>query len=121
MPQPPNLEHLLERLRRQAADEGAEEALPAPSTAMPEQELTCTGRVADLDTVQLQHAQAAHSRRLAERARHALHRHALGRYGECEGCGEAIEPARLEADPAATTCTACAREAERRMRRGRAH
>ena len=26
-------------------------------------------------------------------------------YGKCEVCGEAIEAARLEADPTATTCT----------------
>ena len=27
------------------------------------------------------------------------------KYGKCEVCGEAIEAARLEANPAATTCT----------------
>lgn len=36
----------------------------------------------------------------------ALLRIEKGVYGKCEVCGEKIEEARLEADPAATTCTA---------------
>lgn len=35
----------------------------------------------------------------------ALLRIEKGTYGKCEVCGEKIEEARLEADPAATTCT----------------
>jgi DnaK suppressor protein len=35
----------------------------------------------------------------------ALERIEKKTYGTCEVCGEAIEEARLEADPAATTCT----------------
>ncbi|TSA43804.1 hypothetical protein D4R49_02115 [bacterium] len=34
----------------------------------------------------------------------ALERMKKGVYGKCEVCGEKIEVARLEADPAATTC-----------------
>jgi len=34
----------------------------------------------------------------------ALVRIGRGTYGKCEVCGEKIEEARLEADPAATTC-----------------
>lgn len=34
----------------------------------------------------------------------ALSRIEKGTYGKCEVCGEKIEEARLEADPAATTC-----------------
>lgn len=34
----------------------------------------------------------------------ALHRIELKTYGKCEECGKVIEEARLEADPAATTC-----------------
>ncbi|WP_204310296.1 TraR/DksA C4-type zinc finger protein [Enterobacter cloacae] len=33
---------------------------------------------------------------------------AEGRYGYCERCGEAIEPARLAALPAAEYCLRCA-------------
>jgi DnaK suppressor protein len=35
-------------------------------------------------------------------------RAAAGRYGVCEGCGERIAQARLEARPVARTCIACA-------------
>jgi RNA polymerase-binding transcription factor DksA len=31
-----------------------------------------------------------------------------GSYGQCQRCGEAIEPARLQALPAAEFCLACA-------------
>jgi RNA polymerase-binding transcription factor DksA len=31
-----------------------------------------------------------------------------GTYGDCEGCGQAINPARLEAKPAARLCMECA-------------
>jgi len=36
----------------------------------------------------------------------ALDRIEKGSYGKCSVCGEEIEPARLDADPAATTCVA---------------
>lgn len=38
----------------------------------------------------------------------ALARIALGSYGECAVCGEAIPAARLEAQPTAVTCIGCA-------------
>jgi RNA polymerase-binding transcription factor DksA len=38
----------------------------------------------------------------------ALERVEAGSYGVCEGCGEPIAPARLEARPAARTCISCA-------------
>jgi len=31
-----------------------------------------------------------------------------GTYGDCEGCGQPIDPARLEAKPAARLCMVCA-------------
>jgi DnaK suppressor protein len=39
---------------------------------------------------------------------HALARIDSGDYGTCEGCGEPIDPARLEAVPAAHYCISCA-------------
>jgi len=39
---------------------------------------------------------------------HALQRLDAGTYGVCEGCGEAIAPARLEAIPEAARCVGCA-------------
>ena len=41
-----------------------------------------------------------------------------GTYGACDGCGEAIVPARLQAMPDALLCLVCA-SAERRVRPGR--
>jgi RNA polymerase-binding transcription factor DksA len=37
----------------------------------------------------------------------ALARIEAGTYGVCTQCGEAIEPARLDANPAAETCISC--------------
>ena len=39
---------------------------------------------------------------------HALAKFDAGTYGQCEGCGQAIAPARLEAMPAARVCMNCA-------------
>ncbi|MFN2506855.1 MAG: TraR/DksA family transcriptional regulator [Acidimicrobiales bacterium] len=39
---------------------------------------------------------------------HALGKLDAGTYGVCEGCGENISPARLEAMPATSLCIACA-------------
>ena len=39
---------------------------------------------------------------------HALAKIQDGNYGECEGCGQPIAPARLEAKPAARYCIDCA-------------
>ncbi|MGW6841218.1 TraR/DksA family transcriptional regulator [Streptomyces sp. NPDC054958] len=43
----------------------------------------------------------------------ALERLEQGLYGQCEDCGEAIRPERLEIRPAATTCVRCASEPRR--------
>jgi len=43
----------------------------------------------------------------------ALRRLHEGHYGICERCGDAIEPARLNALPEATTCRACQEALER--------
>ena len=50
----------------------------------------------------------AHARRRVDDLRSALERSTSGAYGRCEGCGEPIGAARLEARPAARTCIACA-------------
>ena len=44
----------------------------------------------------------------AQHVRSALARIAAGTYGTCTNCGEAIARARLEAQPTATACIACA-------------
>jgi len=69
------------------------------------------GRLSRQDSLQVQAmAKAANARRFAELRRidAALHRLDEGEYGWCVECGEAIEPKRLEIDPAAPRCRACA-------------
>ncbi len=38
---------------------------------------------------------------------HALHKFEEGTYGLCDGCGQPIDPARLEALPQANLCMGC--------------
>jgi RNA polymerase-binding transcription factor DksA len=42
----------------------------------------------------------------------ALKRQAEGRYGRCDGCGQAIDPERLRVRPQATLCIECQRRQE---------
>src|SRR5690606_25907738 len=70
------------------------------------------GRLSRVDGMQHQAMpQAAERNRVVElrRIEEALARVGHGEYGECVLCGEAIADARLELDPAATSCIACAR------------
>jgi len=69
------------------------------------------GRLSRQDSLQVQAmAKAADARRAGELRRidAALQRLAEGEYGYCVECGEAIEPKRLEIDPAAPRCRDCA-------------
>ena len=53
-------------------------------------------------------ALAASLRETLDEVEHALGKLDTGTYGVCEGCGERINPARLEAKPAARLCMDCA-------------
>lgn len=69
------------------------------------------GRLSRQDSLQMQAMmKAADARRATEirRIDAALKRLDDGEYGWCVECGEAIAPKRLEADPAAPRCAACA-------------
>ena len=69
------------------------------------------GRLSRMDALQQQAmSDAIRSRAQHERARLqlALKRWQEGEYGWCNQCGEMIAPGRLEADPAASLCIACA-------------
>ncbi len=69
------------------------------------------GRLSRQDSLQVQAmAKAANARRAGELRRidAALHRIEEGEYGWCVECGEAIGEKRLEIDPAAPRCRACA-------------
>jgi DnaK suppressor protein len=69
------------------------------------------GRLSRMDAMQRQAmAQAQERSRAAELARieQALRRVEDSEYGWCQTCGEEIAPRRLEVDPAAAVCVACA-------------
>ncbi|MDP9388933.1 MAG: TraR/DksA C4-type zinc finger protein [Actinomycetota bacterium] len=53
-------------------------------------------------------ALAASLRETLEEVEHALAKLDAGTYGVCEGCGQPINAARLEAMPAARSCISCA-------------
>ena len=71
------------------------------------------GRLSRIDAMQVQAmALAQQRRRQSERSAidAALRRIEEGEFGYCLNCGEAIALPRLEQNPAATTCIACARD-----------
>ena len=53
-------------------------------------------------------ALASSLRETLNEVEHALEKIDAGNYGVCEGCGQPINPARLEAKPAARLCIDCA-------------
>lgn len=70
------------------------------------------GRLSRMDAMQRQAmAQATARRRMARKAQiaAALARLEDGEFGYCTECGEAIDEARLELDPAVALCLSCAR------------
>ena len=74
------------------------------------------GRISRVDAMQQQkmlafNRQAAMQRRRLIEA--ALDRIDAGEYGECQGCGEEIEPRRLCAQPEAPMCLECQSRRER--------
>jgi DnaK suppressor protein len=69
------------------------------------------GRLSRMDALQAQQMALETERRNRARlmlVQRALERIEQGEYGDCLGCGEPIDPRRLEADPTATRCIACA-------------
>jgi len=74
------------------------------------------GRLSRMDAMRVQAmAQAGERRRQARIVglRAALSRMDEGEFGFCESCGEPIPEGRLEVDPTARLCVACARLGER--------
>jgi DnaK suppressor protein len=74
-----------------------------------------------MDEVDLTTTELEHSMRIRLRNREALYLKKIdealrrideGTFGECESCGDDIEPKRLEARPTTTQCVNCKEEAE---------
>jgi DnaK suppressor protein len=78
------------------------------------------GRISRVDAMQQQKMLAANRQAAQQRRRQveaALDRIEAGEYGECQGCGEDVEPRRLEAQPEAPLCLDCQSRREKRDRR----
>lgn len=103
------IEEQIELLRRHSED-SRESRQPV------ELDQTLQGRLSRMDAMQGQAmAQATDARRRRQIAalNAALGRIENGEFGECVECGEPIAEARLEANPAVTTCIDCASARER--------
>ncbi len=103
---------MLERLHDELAaiDETGQ---AAAETVMLDQ--TRVGRLSRMDAMQAQAMSQEANRRRAlyvRQIREALARIDSGEYGDCTECGERIDGRRLDLDPAASMCIACASEAE---------
>jgi DnaK suppressor protein len=95
--------------------EGIEES-GAEASAVVELDQTKVGRLSRMDAMQAQAmAQASQQRRaqMLRRIDAALRRIEEDEYGDCRACDEPINPKRLEFDPTADLCIACASKAER--------
>ncbi len=78
-----------------------------------------TGDEADLAVYEREKnlALAQHLEQKIEEIDHVLQNSKKGKYGVCERCGNAIDPARLTAMPETTLCIKCKAETEKLARR----
>jgi DnaK suppressor protein len=105
---PEHFKRLLITLRAElqsmdAAGEAAAQTVELDQTRM--------GRLSRMDALQAQAMSQATNRRRAENLRgveSALQRLERGEYGDCQECGETINPKRLEFDPTVRLCITCA-------------
>lgn len=100
------------RLHAEARVLAATAARSASARAPVQLDQQSVGRLSRMDALQVQAmAKAEQVRRdtRLQRVKAALTRLDDGDYGDCLRCGEGIDDKRLDADPAATLCIACAR------------
>ena len=100
-----------ERLEHEASELRGAEAGTAGDRAPVELDQTSVGRLSRMDALQQQAMAAAQSRRRAGRLKAiaaALKRIEDDEFGWCEECGEQIPDGRLNLDPCAQRCVACA-------------
>lgn len=109
----PDIEHFRERLLKAREAILSSKDTREASTATVTLDQSSVGRLSRMDALQ-QQAMAQSTRQRAERElkriEAALQRCDDGSYGYCLDCDEAINPRRLELDPSATLCIACAEE-----------
>ena len=100
-----------QKLEQRAAELAEAEQATAPDRAPVELDQQSVGRLSRMDAMQVQAMASAQSRRRAadrRRIEAALRRCEEGEFGFCTECGEEIAEKRLELDPAAPLCVACA-------------
>lgn len=119
MPTIPNTEVFERRLEAELADVHEALARAGDSAGIVKLDQSRVGRLSRVDALQQQAMAMGRRERLANRVRRieaALARVKSGTLGQCCGCGDAVEPARLELDPATVFCRDCqqAREDQRR-------
>jgi len=105
------------RLLARRAALAAQDATTSVAAGTVELDQARVGRLSRMDALQGQAmAQETLRRQQRERLRidAALRRLDDDSYGDCLECAEPIAAGRLEADPAATLCLACAEAAERK-------
>ncbi len=105
------IEKLKDRLLELKAELDALGTTSKDATKTVELDQASVGRLSRMDALQAQHM----AKQLANRRQHqlnsiegALRRIETGDYGYCFICGEEIEPARLNIDPAISRCLNCA-------------
>jgi len=112
----PDLEQYRQRLLELQKTLTELRATEDDATAAVELDQTRQGRLSRMDAMQAQ-AMSVEAKRRRElqlqRVGAALARVDNDEFGWCLGCGERIDPRRLEQDPATTLCIACAEAAER--------
>jgi len=111
-PEPAIVRERLLTLRRELRDELAG---GMRSGATVELDQSRVGRLSRMDALQVQAMSQEASRRLQGRIAAvdtALARVQSGEYGDCNECGAAINPKRLEVNPLATLCINCASRRE---------
>ena len=102
-----------ERLLAEIAQQAGEIAQAGNAAGTVELDQSSVGRLSRMDAMQQQKMAKNRQGRLAERKRRvdaALDRMAAGKYGLGCQCRDTIEMGRLESDPAAVFCMACAQE-----------
>jgi len=107
-----DLTRLRERLLNNLTALEAEDALGREAQKVVALDQQSVGRLSRMDALQGQAmARATQARRNQQRLKiaAALERLQAGEFGYCVACGEDIPPARLELDPTAAKCIACAR------------
>ncbi len=108
----PDLTRFRERLLGELAALEGEDALGRDAQKVVTLDQQSVGRLSRMDALQGQAmARATQMRRDQQRQKiaAALVRIEEGEFGYCLDCGEEIAPARLELDPTAPKCIACAR------------